>query len=167
MIGHLPSFPGPLYQNEVKCSTFDMEMIFHSHANKTHFHKKCSALGLILKVRVSGTRKWLIHYFHRDHNALSLPTRSLHKLFPISLGYYSHPKGNRKQWLCKVLGINKVHYGLCENGEWYVSRAFLYFACVLLSGCLKSVSSCCSYIYAASRSQGDGEMKLQSLPLKK
>ena len=47
------------------------------------------------------------------------------------------------------------------------ARAFLYFACVLLSGCLKSVSSCCGYIYAASRSQGDGEMKLQSLPLTK
>ena len=38
------SSPGPLYQNEVSCSTFDMEqameMIFHSRANKTHFHKK-------------------------------------------------------------------------------------------------------------------------------
>ena len=33
-----PSSPGPLYQNEVtcKCSAFDMEMIFHSQANKTH-----------------------------------------------------------------------------------------------------------------------------------
>ena len=29
-----------------------METIFHSHANKTHFHKKGCALGLILKVRV-------------------------------------------------------------------------------------------------------------------
>ena len=29
-----------MYQNEVKCSTFQMEMILHSHANKTHFHKK-------------------------------------------------------------------------------------------------------------------------------
>ena len=27
-----PSSPGPLYQKEVKCSAFDMEMIFHSHA---------------------------------------------------------------------------------------------------------------------------------------
>jgi len=43
-----PSSPGPLYENEVKCS----EMIFHSHANKTHFHKKGCALSLILKVRV-------------------------------------------------------------------------------------------------------------------
>ena len=35
-----PSSSGPLYQNEVKCSAFDMEMTFHSHANKTHFRKK-------------------------------------------------------------------------------------------------------------------------------
>ena len=48
----------PLYQNKVKCSAFDMEMIFHSHANKTHFHKKGCALGLSLKVRVFGTWKW-------------------------------------------------------------------------------------------------------------
>ena len=55
-----PSFPGPLYQNEVKCSACDMKMTFHSHANKTHFHKKGWALGLILKVRVLGTREWSI-----------------------------------------------------------------------------------------------------------
>ena len=55
-----PSSPGPLYQNEVKCSAFDMEMIFHSHANKTHFHKKGCGLGLFLKVRAYGTRKWPI-----------------------------------------------------------------------------------------------------------
>ena len=59
----LPSFPRPLYENEFKCSAFDMEMIFHSHANNTHFHKKGCALGLILKVRVFGTRKWPIRQF--------------------------------------------------------------------------------------------------------
>ena len=48
----------PLYQKEVKCSTFDMEMIFHSRAIKSHFHKKGRALGLILIARVFGTRKW-------------------------------------------------------------------------------------------------------------
>ena len=41
-------------------AAFDMEMIFHSHANETHFHKEDCALGLILKVRVFGTRKWPI-----------------------------------------------------------------------------------------------------------
>ena len=49
-----------LNQNEVKCSAFDMKMSFHSHANKTHFHKKGCALGLLLKVRVLGTKKWPI-----------------------------------------------------------------------------------------------------------
>ena len=29
----------------IECSAFDMEMIFHSHANKTDFHKKVYALG--------------------------------------------------------------------------------------------------------------------------
>ena len=35
-----------------------MKMMFHSRANKTHFHKKGCALRLILKVRVFGTQKW-------------------------------------------------------------------------------------------------------------
>ena len=52
------SSPGPLYQNEVKCSAFDMEIIFNSQASKTHFHKKGYALGLILKVKeVAYSRK--------------------------------------------------------------------------------------------------------------
>ena len=37
-----------------------MEIIFHSHANKTHFHKKGCAPSLILKGRIFGTRKWPI-----------------------------------------------------------------------------------------------------------
>ena len=35
-----------------------MKMIFNTHANKTHFHKKGFAFRLVLKVRVFGTRKW-------------------------------------------------------------------------------------------------------------
>ena len=37
-----------------------MKMIVHFHANKAHFHKKGSALGLFLKVKVFGTQKWPI-----------------------------------------------------------------------------------------------------------
>ena len=37
-----------------------MEIIFHSHANKTHFHKKGCAPSLISKVRVFGTRSGLL-----------------------------------------------------------------------------------------------------------
>ena len=36
----LLSSPRPLYPNEVKYSAFAVERIFHSHANKIHFHKK-------------------------------------------------------------------------------------------------------------------------------
>ena len=57
-----PSSPGPLFQNEGRCSAFDMGITFHSHANNTHFHKKGCAPGLILKVRVFGTRKWPIDF---------------------------------------------------------------------------------------------------------
>ena len=59
-IGHFPVLPGPLFQNEGRFSAFDMKIIFHSHANKTHFHKKGCAASLILKKRVFGTRDWPI-----------------------------------------------------------------------------------------------------------
>ena len=52
-----------------------MEIIFHSHANKTHFHKKGRASSLILKVRVFGTRKW--HIYQRCY----LPWFNLYFLF--------------------------------------------------------------------------------------
>ena len=39
------------------------ENIFYSHANKTHFHKKGFALGLVLEVRGFGTLKWPIVLF--------------------------------------------------------------------------------------------------------
>ena len=38
----------------------DMRMIFHYHANKNHVHNKGFVLGLVLKVRGFGTRKWPI-----------------------------------------------------------------------------------------------------------
>ena len=37
-----------------------MEIIFLSHENKTHFHKKGCAPSLIFKVRAFGIRKWPI-----------------------------------------------------------------------------------------------------------
>ena len=64
-------FPGPLFQNEARCSAFDMEIIFHSHANNTHFHEKGCAPSLILKVRVFGTRKWPIFPTHFPNQTLS------------------------------------------------------------------------------------------------
>ena len=59
-MGHFRLPPGLLFQNEDRCSSFDMEIIFNSHANKSHFHKKGCTPSLILKVRVLELRAyWL------------------------------------------------------------------------------------------------------------
>ena len=76
--GPCPCSLRPRYQNEVKCSAFDMEMIFHSHVNKTHFQKRGGAFGLILKVRVFGARKWPIFLDnHSSHNSYLIPLRTV------------------------------------------------------------------------------------------
>ena len=69
----LPSSRGPLFQNEVKCSAFDMKMIVHCDANKTNFHKKGCVLDVNLKVRVFGTRKWPISMVSAVFCSLGLP----------------------------------------------------------------------------------------------
>ena len=43
-----PSYSKPLFQGEVKCEAVDMEMIFHFHANKSHFHRTSFAISLVL-----------------------------------------------------------------------------------------------------------------------
>ena len=49
--------------NEARRKTFLVKMFFlYYHANKTNFHKKGFALGLVLRVRVFGTRKWPINF---------------------------------------------------------------------------------------------------------
>jgi len=37
---------------EAKCEAIDTIMIFYSHANKTHFHKKGVALSLVLELGI-------------------------------------------------------------------------------------------------------------------
>ena len=54
-----------------------MEIIFYSHVNKTHFHKKGCARGLTLKMNVLGTQKWPIEQTEKmmqnaEANACSL-----------------------------------------------------------------------------------------------
>ena len=62
-----PGSPRSVYQNEVKCSAFDMENDFSFHARKlTPFYKKGCVLSLILKVRVFGARTW--PYIELSHN---------------------------------------------------------------------------------------------------
>ena len=59
-----------------------------------------------------------IRHFHIDHNAPCLPPKILHNLclrFLLGRCNTVQEKYNWKQWLCKIWGVNKVHYCLCEN----------------------------------------------------
>ena len=53
-----PSYP-KLLLSEATCEAIDMKLIFYSHANKTHFLKRGFLIGLVLKVRVFGTQKYM------------------------------------------------------------------------------------------------------------
>ena len=53
-----PSCCKPLFESEAKYKAIDIKVIFSSRANKTHFYNKGFTLGVVLKVRVFGTRKW-------------------------------------------------------------------------------------------------------------
>ena len=54
--GPFPRCRKPLFQNEAKCKTFLVKMIFYYHANKTRFHKKGFALGPVFRERAFGTQ---------------------------------------------------------------------------------------------------------------
>jgi len=63
-----PSCLVPLFQNESWSIAFHMKMSFHSHADKTHFHRKIFARNVALKKRHNTIRKWPIkwHKFETD-----------------------------------------------------------------------------------------------------
>ena len=77
-----PSSPASLFQNEGRCSAFDMEIISHFHANKTHFHKKGCEPSLILKVTVFRTRKWPILCFLKIHKVTYITSQVIRCFFP-------------------------------------------------------------------------------------
>ena len=54
---HFRVSPGLCIKTRLSAQPLVRKLFFHSHANKTHFHVKRFALGLILKVRGFGTRK--------------------------------------------------------------------------------------------------------------
>ena len=65
-----------------------MEIIFHSHANKTHFHEKGCVPSLILKVSVFGTRKWPIEAY--------LPSVRIEMKRKINLAEEEHESENEE-----------------------------------------------------------------------
>ena len=85
-----------------------------------------------LAVAVNRFNFFLIHHFHVGHNAPCLPPPPPHKfclpLCSISLRTTVIPRRNWNQWLWKNWGRggrgNKMHCGLCENGEWTIKNLF-------------------------------------------
>ena len=64
-----------------------------------------------------------VHRFHIDHNTPCLVPQSLHNLcLRFILGRLLHPEETENNGYAFFLsgvgwGVSKVHYGLCENGE--------------------------------------------------
>ena len=63
-----------------------------------------------------------IHHFHIDHNAPCLAPKILYNhCFQFLLGITVIPREIQDNGYTKFEGgggVNKVHYGLCENGEY-------------------------------------------------
>ena len=59
-----------------------------------------------------------IHHFHMDYKWPLLMSQNFTKpLFPVSPGYCSRPKRDRRQWLCKILGVKQGELWSMWNGE--------------------------------------------------
>ena len=82
-----------------------------------------------------------IHHFHTDSNAYFLPPKILH---------YSRPNRNRRHWLCKILGVNKVHYGLFENNK-FVPRERMYVCTSVKGGWGGGGLKCLTYNLKSAR----------------
>ena len=66
-----------------------------------------------MKIEKSG-----IHHFHIDQNAPCLLPKILHiRCFQFLLGITVVPREIDDNSYAKFWGVNKMHYGLCANGE--------------------------------------------------
>ena len=103
-IGHFRVPQGLCFKTRVGAhrSAFDMEIIFHSHANKSHFLKKCCAPNLILKVSVFGTRKWPIG---RNTDPVFSATSMANRPFPSCPKLLFQSEAN-----CEATDIKKIFF---------------------------------------------------------
>ena len=108
------------------------------YANNTHFHKKSSALGLILKVRVFGTRKWPITAFfvrvdtHADVHQVESLIRVFRYAKALNHGrtkcrLLERSKKSRPGWLACVWHAACASTLLWTAYNYKVFYAFLFF----------------------------------------
>ena len=80
-------------------------------------------------------RSWAIHYFHIDHNAPCLPPNILHNhCLRFLLGRLKYPGEIENNGYAKFWGVNKMYYGLFENGE-LQKEVLLVVYCPLKPSC--------------------------------
>ena len=73
-----------------------------------------------------------IHHFHIDHNAPCLPPRLLHNhCFQFPLVITVVPREIEDNDYAKFWEVNKVHYGLCEIGE-YGRKTMRHFSWICI-----------------------------------
>ena len=134
-----PSFPGPLYQNEVKCSAFDVEMIFHSHANKLIFHMKGCALGLVWKwgflefgsglfTTLKGVWK-LVTYHHKI--CVTTVTPPVH-VRPPPMGNHLTKTLKYSKWNHYTWNPSKVPPVVSEPQPLFLDDGFKMFHCIYI-----------------------------------
>ena len=69
-MGHIRDAACLCFKTRPSATTFLVKMILYYRANKTHFHKKRFALGLVLRVSVFGTRKWPVGPTQMSHRGV-------------------------------------------------------------------------------------------------
>ena len=100
---------------------------FHSDASKTPFHKIGCALGLILKVRVFGTRKWPIAFeeeFCGLPSACGSPMKGL--IQRVNVGGFYQPK--------KSVNLASHTRALCQSKsrDWWLCVVYIWSVGVTL-----------------------------------
>ena len=72
-----------------------------------------------LSSKKTSSCKWPIHLFHIYHNALvQMPKFCIIIVFDFSWDDCNSQEKLDNNGYAKFGGVNKVHYGLCKNGEY-------------------------------------------------
>ena len=96
-----------------------------------------------------------LHYFPMDHNAPCLPPRILHNhCFPSLQGITVFRREIENSGSEKFFrwggGVNKVHYGLCENGEFSLKIQFCKRPALVTTTFVKPCFNC-DFLMKSSR----------------
>ena len=82
---------------------------------------------------------FLIHHFHVGHNALCLPSPPYKFCLTIVFDFSWDDCNTQKKLETMVMeklggggGGNKMHCGLCENGEWTIKNPLFSEGCLVV-----------------------------------